>query len=121
MDQTEPRSQDAGASDMHEVRNGIDQGALRAGSAAHETVDKIADAARPAVDKLAGSAHQAVDKMTSLASSAAATFDQKRVQLNTASAELVDNARTYVRANPIAAISIAAAVGFILSRVLKSR
>jgi ElaB protein len=121
MDQTESRSQGLGTNEGHEVRNGIDHSATRAGTAAHETVDKLAGAARPAVDKLAGSAHQAVDKMTSLASSAAETFEQKRIQLNTASAELVDNARTYVRANPIAAISIAAAVGFILSRVMKSR
>lgn len=118
MDQAESRTQSTGTSDM---RNGIDHGAMQAGSAAHATVDRLADAARPAVDKLAGSAHQAVDKVTSLASSAADTYEQKRVQLNTASAELVENARIYVRANPIAAISIAAAAGFILSRVMKSR
>jgi ElaB/YqjD/DUF883 family membrane-anchored ribosome-binding protein len=118
MDPTESRNPSRGTNEM---RNGIDQSAMQAAGAAHETVNKLAGTARPAVDKLAGSAHQAVDKMTSLAASAAETFEQRRVQLNTASAELVDNARTYVRANPIAAISIAAAVGFILSRVLKSR
>jgi len=118
MDQVESRTQGGETSDM---RNGVDHGAMQANSAAHATVDKIAGAARPAVDKLADSAHQAVDKMTSLASTAADTFQQKRVQLNTAGAELADNARTYVRANPIAAVGIAAAVGFILSRVMKSR
>lgn len=118
MDQTESSGQKPAT---NEVRNGIDRSATRAGTSAHETVDRIAGAARPTVDKLADSAHQAVDKMTSLASSAAETFEQKRIQLNTASAELVDNARVYVRANPMAAIGIAAAVGFILSRVLKSR
>jgi ElaB/YqjD/DUF883 family membrane-anchored ribosome-binding protein len=75
----------------------------------------------PAVDKLGVSAHHAVDRMTSLASSAAERFGRGRTQLNAAGAEAVASARGYVRANPIAAITLAAAVGFILSKMMKSR
>jgi ElaB/YqjD/DUF883 family membrane-anchored ribosome-binding protein len=75
----------------------------------------------PAVDKLAASAHQAVDRMTSFASSAAERFGQRRTQLNAAGMEAVATARGYVRANPIAAVTLAAAVGFVLSKMMKSR
>lgn len=118
MDQIESGSQNSGSNDM---RNGVDYQAQRAGSTAHDTVDRLANAARPAVDRLADTAHSAVDRMTNFASTAASSLGQRREQLNTVSAELVDNARTYVKANPIAAISIAAAVGFVLSRMMRSR
>ncbi|HYD78827.1 MAG TPA: hypothetical protein VEC06_03385 [Paucimonas sp.] len=118
MEQTGSGNQASGSAEM---RSGADQGVAGASGAARETEDRTAGSVRPTVDRLAGSAHQAVDKVTSFASSAAETWGQRRAQLNTVGAELVENARTYVRANPIAAVGIAAVAGFVLSRVLRSR
>lgn len=117
MEQTGSSNQGTGS---NEIRNGVDRSATRNASA-HSAVDRLASAARPAVDRLAETAHQTVDRVTTMASSAAGTLQQKREQLTTVSDELIDDARTYVRANPMAAIGIAAAVGFVLSRILKSR
>ncbi len=117
MEQTESSTQGLGT---NEIRNGIDRTATRS-TAVHGTVDRLANAARPAVDRLAETAHQTVDRVTTFASSAAQSFQQKRGEYGTRGNEMVGEARTYVRENPLASIGIAAAVGFVLSRILKSR
>lgn len=104
----------------NEIRNGLDKSTSRSASA-HDAVDRLASAARPAVDRLAETAHHTVDRFSTMASSAAGTLQQKREQLSSASSEWTDEARTYVRANPMQAIGIAAAVGFVLSWLMKSR
>jgi len=118
MDQTESSSQNAGST---EALNGTGYGTNSRAASAHDTVDRLANAARPAVDRLASSAHSAVDRMTTFASSAASTLGQRREQFSTQGAELAESARTYVRENPMAAVGIAAAVGFLLSRIMSSR
>jgi ElaB/YqjD/DUF883 family membrane-anchored ribosome-binding protein len=117
MEQTGINNQGTGS---NEIRNGLDKTSGRSASA-HSAVDRIADAARPAVDRLAETAHQTVDRVSTMASSAAGTLQQRRDQLTSASGEWADEARTYVRANPMQAIGIAAAVGFVLSWMMKSR
>jgi len=90
-------------------------------AAAHNTVDKIADAARPAVDRLASGAYRSVDKISGFAGAAAQTFVQRKEQVSVAGAELVEDCRDYVKTNPLVSIGIAAAAGFIISRLLAFR
>ena len=91
-----------------------------AGTSAHDTIDKVSDAARPAVDRLASGAHQAVDKIAGAASQAVETLGVKGEQLSDAQARLAEAGRNYVRENPMMAVGIAIAAGFVLSRVLRS-
>jgi len=93
----------------------------RAGVSAHGVIDKTAGAARPAVDRLTSGAHHAVDKIAGAASHAIETLGVKGEQLTDAQARLTEAARDYVRENPLAAVGIAVATGFVLSRLLHSR
>jgi ElaB/YqjD/DUF883 family membrane-anchored ribosome-binding protein len=92
-----------------------DQSAVnKTAAAAHSTVDKVASAATPAADRLAAGAHQMVDKVAEMA---AAKGEQLRVQQE----QLIESCRGYVRDNPITALGIAVAAGFVLSRILSNR
>ena len=73
------------------------------------------------IDKASNSAHEAVDKIASATNKAAEALGEKGEQLKNAEQQLVDNCRTYVRENPIASLGIAAAAGFLLSRLLSGR
>ena len=84
---------------------------------AHNTIDKMSDAARPAVDQIASGAHQAVDTLAG----AAGTLSAKGDQVKAAQARLMEEARVYVRENPFTSLSIAAGVGYLLSRFVSSR
>ena len=73
------------------------------------------------IDKASKSAHEAVDKIASATNQAAETLGEKREQLKNTEQQLMENCRGYVRDNPITSLSIAAAAGFLLSRLLSGR
>ena len=89
----------------------------RASDAAHDTVDQLAESARPAVDRFAAGAHETVDKAGSAAKSAAEGFEDSATKLAGARDRLMDK----VRSKPLAAIGVAAAAGFLLSRFFSAR
>ena len=93
----------------------------KASSGAHDAIDKVSHAARPMVDRIASGAHQAVDKIASAAGQAAETLGVKGGQLKNAQAQAMKQARIYVRDNPLAALGIAVAAGYVLSRLLSVR
>ena len=90
----------------------------QASTGAHDAIDKVSDAARPVVDRIASGAHQAVDKIASTAGQAAATLGVTGEQLKNAQVQAMEQCRGYVRDNPVVALGIAVAAGFVLSRVL---
>lgn len=98
------------------VGRAVDQ----ASSGAHDAIDKASDVARPAVDRLASGAHQAVDKFASVASQAADSLGVKGDQLMKFQERAMEQARGYVRENPVASLGIALAAGYLLSRLLRS-
>jgi ElaB protein len=87
----------------------------------HAKIDKVSDIARSTVDTLAAGAHQGFDKAAAAAGQAATTLDTKREELKVAQAKLMENTRNYVRKNPVASIGIATAIGYVVSRLLRSR
>ncbi len=93
----------------------------QASTGAHEAIDKVSEAARPMVDRLASGAHQAVDRIAAAAGQAAETLGVKGEQLKNAQVHALEQARSYVRENPVAALGIAIAAGFVLSRLLRAR
>lgn len=99
----------------------LDRGVDQASNAAHDTITKAADAARPAVDRITAGAHQAVEKLMTVASATADTVSQKSAQLMDAQERLVEDARVYVRQKPVTALAIAASVGYLMSRLMRSK
>jgi ElaB/YqjD/DUF883 family membrane-anchored ribosome-binding protein len=73
------------------------------------------------LDKVSNSAHDAYDKIASTGSQVIGLLDEKGGQLKNTEQQLVKNCRSYIGENPMASVGIAAAVGFLLSRLLKQR
>lgn len=73
------------------------------------------------LDKASKSAHEAFDKIADASNHAADALGEKGRQLKNTEQELMDNCCGYVRNNPITSLGIAAAAGFLLSRLLSSR
>jgi ElaB/YqjD/DUF883 family membrane-anchored ribosome-binding protein len=73
------------------------------------------------VDNAANSAHEAVDKIASTTNQAAETLAGKGEQLKNSEQQLMENCRSYVRDNPITSLGLAAAAGFLLSRLMSGR
>jgi ElaB/YqjD/DUF883 family membrane-anchored ribosome-binding protein len=73
------------------------------------------------IDKASRSAHEAVDKVASATHQAADAISEKGEHLKNAEQQAMENCRSYVRDNPITSLGIAAAAGFLLSRLLSGR
>jgi hypothetical protein len=93
----------------------------KASSGMHEKVDKISAAARPAVDRMAAGAHRSVDSVAAVASRAADAIGTKGTELNDARLRTSKQVEGYVQENPWTAIGLAAAAGFLISRLVGSR
>ena len=86
---------------------------------AHEKVDQLSDAVQPVVDRVASNAHAAIDTVAGAAVTAVDTLGTKGEQLTNVQAKLMETARAYAREQPIAALGIAVAAGWILSRLMR--
>jgi ElaB/YqjD/DUF883 family membrane-anchored ribosome-binding protein len=71
------------------------------------------------VDRLSQSAHEAVDKAASMASSYAERFSTKGEELMQMQEDWISTARDYVRENPLQALGIAVAAGYLLHMITR--
>src|SRR5258706_15422399 len=102
--------------------SGNTEGTLnRASASAHSAVDSMANAAdeaarkaKPAIDRVAAMAHQAVDKAAGAAAPAADWLSERGENLSATQKKLVNETCQYVSANPLKAVGIALAAGFLL-------
>lgn len=83
-------------------------------------IEGAADAVNPLVEQAATRAHHAVDAMARAVSRAAVALDEKRRKLGGMQSEFTERCCDEVRARPLAAVGVAAGVGFLLG-VLLSR
>ena len=72
------------------------------------------------VDRLSQSAHQAVDRAAGAAAAYAERFGEKGDELMQMPQDWLESAREYVRENPLQAVGIAVAAGYLL-RILTRR
>ena len=100
---------------------GVARTVENASASAHSTIDKLSSAARPAVDRLTTGAHEAVDRIAGAANTAAEQITATGEQIKNAHARLTEECRVYVRANPLGAVAVAFAIGFVLSRFARAR
>ena len=77
--------------------------------------------ANQTVDRLSQSAHEAVNRAANAASAYAERFGEKGEEWMQMPQDWLDTARDYVRENPLQAVGIAAAAGYLLSILMRSR
>jgi ElaB/YqjD/DUF883 family membrane-anchored ribosome-binding protein len=80
--------------------------------------DAFSEKAHGGIDRLSSGAHQAVDRAAGAAAVAAERLGARSRELRAARDEWVDVTRGYVREHPIAALGVALAAGYLLSRML---
>jgi ElaB/YqjD/DUF883 family membrane-anchored ribosome-binding protein len=90
-------------------------------SAVRSNAEALGERARGGIDRLTSTAHDAVERAATTAATAADTLGVKGRQLLEARDEWMDTTRVYVREHPIAALGVALAAGYLLSRILSSR
>ncbi|MBK8817254.1 MAG: DUF883 family protein [Methylococcaceae bacterium] len=72
-------------------------------------------------EKASNYAHDVADKIANASNQAAETIEEKGEQLIDAEQRLMKNCQGYVRTNPVTSLAIAAATGFLLSRLISGR
>lgn len=73
------------------------------------------------LDKVSNFAHETAEKVASATSHAAEALGEKGEQLKNAEKQLMKNCRGYISEYPMTSVGIAAAAGFLLSRLLTRR
>ena len=73
------------------------------------------------IDKLSESAHSAVDRATQAAAQAAERFGAKGEEWLAMKDDYVEQAREYVKENPIMALGIALAAGYLFGKITSWR
>jgi ElaB/YqjD/DUF883 family membrane-anchored ribosome-binding protein len=73
------------------------------------------------LERASSTAHDAVDRVTQAASQYAERFGETAEQWLEMKDNWVEGARDYVREHPIAALGIAAAAGYLLHMITRSR
>jgi ElaB/YqjD/DUF883 family membrane-anchored ribosome-binding protein len=73
------------------------------------------------IDRVSETAHEYVDRAASTAASAAERLGEKADEWMTMKDDWVEGAREYVREHPVAALGIAAAAGYLLSILMRSK
>jgi ElaB/YqjD/DUF883 family membrane-anchored ribosome-binding protein len=81
------------------------------------TPEQLGEKAHSGIDRLSATAHGAVDRAASVAATAADRFGAKSHDLLVAREQWMDATRGYVREHPLAALGIAIAAGYLLSRI----
>jgi len=84
------------------------------------TVDRAAQSAHQTIDRLAAKAGPAVEKLRASTSSTADTLRAKAQAFGDLEEQWVENARGYVRENPLTALAIGVLAGVLLSKLTSS-
>lgn len=91
----------------------------KASTSAHAAVNSLAGAARPAIERVAGMAHEALDSAAVAAAPAAKWLGERGASLNATQKKLLADTCSFVSANPLKSVGIAAVAGFLISRILR--
>jgi ElaB/YqjD/DUF883 family membrane-anchored ribosome-binding protein len=73
------------------------------------------------IERYGSDAHDAVERATQTAAEVAERFGEKADEWLEMKDNWVEGAREYVREHPVAALGIAAAAGYVLSMIMRSR
>lgn len=73
------------------------------------------------VDHMAHQAHETVDRVAEAANQAAERMNERRSEMKGQQEEWLSTVSNYVQDNPLTSLGIAAAGGYLLSRILSGR
>ena len=73
------------------------------------------------IDRLADSAHGAIDRATQTAAQVAERFGEKGEELLAMKDDYIGTARDYVKENPLMALGIALAAGYLFGKITSGR
>jgi ElaB/YqjD/DUF883 family membrane-anchored ribosome-binding protein len=73
------------------------------------------------IDRLADSAHGAIDRATQTAAQVAERFGEKGEELLAMKDDYIETARDYVKENPLMALGIALAAGYLFGKITSGR
>lgn len=73
------------------------------------------------IDRLSESAHGAIDRATQTAAQVAERFGEKGEELLAMKDDYIETAREYVKENPIMAVGIALAAGYLFGKITSWR
>lgn len=90
-------------------------------NAAHKAYAASSEALRPVVDQLLAGVHEAVERLAGVAAQAVDKAELSGEYLMAKQAKAVRGARGYVREQPLTAVGVALASGFLLSWALRQR
>lgn len=76
---------------------------------------------KPQIDRLADGAHGAIDRATQTASQVAERLNEKSEELWAMKDDYVESARDYVKENPLMALGIALAAGYLFGKITSWR
>ncbi|MDB5796689.1 MAG: hypothetical protein JWP36_591 [Paucimonas sp.] len=88
---------------------------------AQQALQDTRDKAEEGIDQATRAIKPAVERLTSMASDASSAITDRATKLYDSRGELVANTRQQIREKPMAALAIAAAAGFLLRQIFKSR
>jgi ElaB/YqjD/DUF883 family membrane-anchored ribosome-binding protein len=86
---------------------------------AHQAVDKAAERAAPAIERASSVAHRTIDKVADAAAPAAQWAAESGRQIAAKSSELTEASSSLVRAQPLASIACALAIGYLIGRLTR--
>jgi ElaB/YqjD/DUF883 family membrane-anchored ribosome-binding protein len=89
------------------------------GSVSDPAIERVARGAHSAVDRVAGTASTAVERVRSGVQGAVGTVTERMHDLSSRREVWTDSARERVREHPLAALGVALAAGYLLSRWLR--
>ena len=100
----------------------LDSGALKrgvesAGSALHDSIDKMIDPALDTVGRVTDVAHEAVNRLSSGATHMAERVSVQASRVSEASGRAVDSSKSWIQDKPLEAVGMALALGFIIGRL----
>jgi len=93
--------------------------AADAASRAHDALDTAVSKASPAVNKMVDKAHATIDRLAQSAVPAAEAVESAVKQTREKSTRMVEACAESVRAQPLLAIGLAAAIGYLAGRLTR--
>lgn len=90
-----------------------------AASRAHSALDTAVDKAAPAVNRIVDKAHATIDRVAESAVPAAEALQSAVKRTQEASTRMVEGCANSVRAQPLLSIGIAAAIGYLVGRLMR--
>ena len=97
--------------------NAVQRGVESAGTALHNTIDKLADPARSTVESLSATAHQTVDSVAGTVGDVAERFADETRKITEAPGKALTYSKTCIQNRPLEAVGIALALGFVWGRL----